>query len=97
MLGYESDRISLRLTAAYRDMYLDELGGDPEEDRYVKDHLQIDLTANFDLTDSIKIYSQFINLNDEPYIAYQNGPGGRRLLQYEEYSWTGRIGVQITF
>ena len=97
LLGYESDRISLRLTAAYRDKYLDELGGDPEEDRYVEDHLQIDLTANFDITDSIKLYSQFINLNDEPYIAYQNGPGRPRLLQYEEYSWTGRIGVQVTF
>jgi TonB-dependent receptor len=97
MLGYESDRISLRLTAAYRDSYLDELGGDPDEDRYVEDHLQIDLTANFDVTDSIKIYSQFINLNDEPYVAYQNGPSRQRLLQYEEYSWTGRIGVQVTF
>jgi len=97
LLGYESDRISVRLTAAYRDMYLDELGGSPEEDRFVEDHLQIDLTANFDVTDSIKIYSQFINLNDEPYVAYQNGPGGQRLLQYEEYSWTGRVGVQVTF
>jgi TonB-dependent receptor len=97
MLGYESDRISLRLTAAYRDMYLDELGGSPEEDRFVEDHLQIDLTANFNVTDSIKIYSQFINLNNEPFVAFQNGPGQRRLLQYEEYSWTGRIGVQMTF
>jgi TonB-dependent receptor len=97
LLGYESDRISLRLTAAYRDRYLDELGGDPQEDRYVEDHLQIDLTANFDVTDSIKVYSQFINLNDEPYIAYQNGPDGQRLLQYEEYSWTGRVGIQVTF
>jgi len=96
-LGYETDRISLRLTAAYRDMYLDELGGDPLEDRFVEDHLQIDLTANFDVTDSIKIYSQFINLNDEPFVAYQNGPGRQRLLQYEEYSWTGRLGVQMTF
>jgi TonB-dependent receptor len=97
LLGYESDRLSMRLTAAYRDEYLDELGGDPAEDRWVKDHLQIDLTVNYDVTDSIKIYSQFINLNDEPYVAFQRGPGSDRLLQYEEYSWTGRIGVQMTF
>ncbi|MEE4660005.1 MAG: TonB-dependent receptor, partial [Halieaceae bacterium] len=96
-LGYETDRISLRLTAAYRDKYLDELGGSPEEDRYVEDHMQIDLTANYDITDSIKIYSQFINLNDEPFVAYQRGPQRRRLLQYEEYSWTGRVGLQVTF
>lgn len=97
MLGYETDRISIRLTAAYRDVYLDELGGDPAEDRFVEDHLQIDLTANVDVTDSIKLYSQFINLNNEPFVAYQQGPGRNRLLQYEEYSWTARVGVQMTF
>jgi hypothetical protein len=96
-LDYESDKLSIRLTAAYRDEYLDELGGDPEEDRYVRDHLQVDLTANYDVTDSFKIYSQFINLNDEPFVAFQRGPGRDRLLQYEEYSWTGRVGVQLTF
>ena len=96
-LGYESDRLSLRLTAAYRDEFLDELGSDPEEDRFVEDHLQVDLTANYDVTDQVKIYSQFINLTDEPFVAYQNGPGARRLLQYEEYSWTARVGVQVTF
>lgn len=97
MLGYESDNLSMRLTAAYRDEYLDELGGDPAEDRYVRDHLQIDLTVNYDVTDSFKIYSQFINLNDEPFVAFQRGPDRDRLLQYEEYSWTGRVGVQLTF
>jgi len=96
-LGYETDRLSIRLTAAFRDEYLDELGGDPEEDRYVDEHLQVDLTANFDVTDSLKIYSQFINLNDEPFYAFQRGPGGDRTLQYEEYSWTARVGLQWTF
>jgi TonB-dependent receptor len=97
ILGYETDRLSIRLTAAYRDKYLDELGGDPEEDRYVDEHLQVDLTANFDITDSLKLYSQFINLTDEPYVAYQQGPGRDRLLQYEEYSWTARVGLQWAF
>jgi TonB-dependent receptor len=97
IVGYEAGPVSLRLSAAYRDKYLDELGSGPEEDRYVEDHLQIDLTANYDITDSIKLYSQFINLTDEPYVAYQNGPDRRRLLQYEEYSWTARVGIQATF
>lgn len=96
-LGYETDRISIRLTAAYRDEYLDELGGSPEEDRYVDEHLQVDLTANFNVTESLKIYSQFINLNDEPYYAFQGGPGRNRTLQYEEYAWTARIGLQWAF
>jgi TonB-dependent receptor len=95
MLGYESGPLSVRLTAAYRDEYLDELEGSPEEDRYVRDHLQVDLTASYDITDNINVYSQFLNLTDEPYVAFQRGPGADRLLQYEEYSWTARLGIQL--
>ena len=95
MLGYDSGPLSIRLTAAYRDEFLDELEGSPEEDRYVRDHLQIDLTANYDVTENIEVYTQFLNLNDEPFVAFQRGPGASRLLQYEEYSWTARVGVQL--
>ena len=97
MLGYEKGPISMRLTAAYRDLYLDEVEGDAEEDRYVEDHMQIDLTMSYQVRDDVKVYAQFANLNDEPYVAYQNGPGAKRLLQYEEYSWTGKFGFQLTF
>ena len=97
MLGYEKGPLSIRLTSAYRDSYLDELGGDPEEDRYVEDHMQIDLSMSYQVQDNIKLYAQLANLNDEPYVAYQPGPGANRLLQYEEYSWTGKFGVQMTF
>ncbi len=97
MLGYEKGPVSIRLTAAYRDSYLDEVGGSADEDRYVEDHLQWDLTASYAINDQFRLYAQFVNLNDEPYVAYQNGPGADRLLQYEEYSWTGKFGVQVTF
>lgn len=97
MLGYEKGPFSFRLTAAYRDSYLDEVGGSAEEDRYVEDHLQWDLTASYQMTDQFQVYAQFVNLNDEPYVAYQNGPGADRLLQYEEYSWTAKIGLQANF
>lgn len=98
MLGYEKGPLSLRLTVAYRDEYLDEVGGSAEEDRYVKDHTQWDLTASYRVTENFRVYGQFINMNDEPYVAFQRGPLGRdSLLQYEEYSWTARFGLQATF
>lgn len=97
MLGYEKGRLSLRLTASYRDDYLDEVGAAAEEDRYVGEHLQMDLSASYWVKDNWKIYAQFVNLNDEPYLAYQSGPGSNRLLQYEEYSWTGKVGIQANF
>ena len=96
-LGYEKGPVSLRLAAAYRDKYLDELGGDAETDRYVEDHLQYDISAKYRVSSNFQIVAELVNLGDEPYVAYQNGPNGKRLLQYEEYSWTGKIGVRANF
>ena len=97
LIGYERDRLSARLTVAYRDMYLDEVNGDPEEDRFVKDHTQVDFTTDYEVTDGVSVFLKLINLTDEPYIAYQAGPGRDRLLQYEEYSWTGKLGIRVRF
>lgn len=96
-LGYEKGPVSLRLAASYRDGYLDELGGDANEDRMIKDHIQWDLSGKYNLNDRIQIFAELVNMGDEPYIAYQRGPGGDRLLQYEEYSWTGKTGIRVRF
>lgn len=97
MLGYEKDGLSLRVTAAYRDEYLDELGPDAESDRYVKDHLQIDASAKYRFTDNVQAYVEWVNINDEPYLAFRKGPGRDRLLQFETYSWTAKAGIRLTY
>lgn len=97
MLGYEKGPLSLRATAAYRDTYLDELGPSREEDRYVEDHIQYDFSAKYRLTEQFQLFAEFVNLGDEPYVAYQPGAGRKRLLQYEEYSWTGKMGFRMSF
>lgn len=96
-LGYEKGPVSLRFAASYRSSYLDELGDSADEDRYVKSHIQFDVTGKYRLTDNVQVFAELINLGDEPYIAYQRGPSRDRLLQYEEYSWTGKAGVRVTF
>lgn len=96
-LGYEKGPLSFRVAASYRSGYLDELGGDAESDRYVKDHLQWDVSAKYRITPRLQVFGELVNVSDEPYVAYQKGPGGDRLLQYEEYSWTGKIGFKASF
>lgn len=96
-LGYEKGPISLRLAASYRDKYLDELGDTREEDRYVEDFIQYDLSARYRVTPQFQLFAEVVNLGDEPYVAYQNVGGRKRLLQYEEYSWTGKAGFRYTF
>lgn len=97
VLGYEKGPFSVRLAGTYRDGYLDELGGAPEEDRYVQDHFQLDASARFNATERLQFFWEWINITDEPYFAYQNYNGQRRLLQYEEYSWTMKFGARMRF
>lgn len=97
MLGYEMGPISTRLTMSYRDEYLDEIGGDAQEDRHVKGHTQVDFTASYDINDDMSVYLKLVNITDEPYIAYQKGPQGDRLLQFEEYSFTAKVGLKARF
>jgi TonB-dependent receptor len=96
-LGYEKGPLSLRVTAAYRDKYLDELGESREEDRFVEDFIQYDVSARYRVTPQFQMFAEFVNLGDEPYVAYQNLGGRKRLLQYEEYSWTAKTGFRYAF
>lgn len=96
-LGYEKGPLSVRVTAAYRDEYLDELGESVEEDRFVEDHIQYDLSARYRVTPQFQVFAELVNLGDEPYVAYVNSSGRKRLLQYEEYSWTAKTGFRVSF
>jgi TonB-dependent receptor len=97
VLGYEKGPISLRVATTFRDHYLDELGGDADEDRYVDDHQQVDITAKYRVIPSLQLIAELINITDEAYVAYRNGPSRQRLLQYEEYSFTAKVGLAATF
>lgn len=97
VLGYEKGPVSLRLAGAYRSGYLDEIGGDEQEDRLVDNHFQFDVSAKYRLTPNFQLFAEWVNVFDEPYYAYQRGPTTRRLLQYEEYGWTAKFGVRANF
>ena len=97
VLGYEMGPVSLRLAGAYRSSFLDEVGGDAEEDRFVRDHFQVDFTAKYDLTSKIQLVGELVNIFNESYTAYNRFGGRDRLLQYEEYGTTVKFGVKARF
>lgn len=97
VMGYDKGILSFRIAGAYRDGYLDEVGATADEDRYVRPHFQVDLSAKVRVTDNFTIFADMVNLNNAKYVAYQNGPSTRRLLQYEEYKWTAKFGVKANF
>ena len=97
VLGYEKGPVSIRLAGTYRDKYLDEVQAVAEEDRYVRDHFQLDASARFRITPNFQVFGEWVNINNAKYVAYQNGPISRRLLQYEEYSYTLKFGLRANF
>ncbi|WP_374275063.1 TonB-dependent receptor [Brevundimonas sp.] len=96
-LGYEKYGFSGRVAVAYRDRILDSIG-DPEDaafDVYIDDHVQVDVTAAYQVTPMIQVFVEGTNLNDEPLYSYS---GTRNVnVQYEEYgpSWT--LGLKAVF
>ncbi|KRV79427.1 TonB-dependent receptor [Pseudomonas citronellolis] len=96
MVGYEKDRLSLRLSANYKSDYLYEIGdvGDKRYDSRVDDQTQFDFSARYSLTDNLQVFLNAENLTDEPYYVYT---GHRKYnYQYEEYGRTFTLGLTLT-
>ncbi len=94
-IGYDKNGWDVRLAGNYRGEYLDELGGEALSDRYTDAHFQIDLTARYELSESLTLTAEAINLNDEPEYYYFGNSS--RLSQYDEYGTTYGIGIRYTF
>ena len=97
VIGFEKGPFDLRAAGTYRSRYLDEVGGGADEDRFVDNHFQIDLSAKFKVNDNLRLFAEWINVNDAKYFAYQNFGGSRRLLQYEVYGPTVKFGAKLSF
>jgi len=96
MVGWENDRLNLRLAANYKSDYLYEVAGidDKAHDLYVDDQLFVDFKAGYFITPSLQLTFEALNLTDESYYVYT----GRRSYnaQYEEYGPTYKLGLTLT-
>ena len=91
-LSFEQKRFFARLGYTYRTEYLDEIGGEALEDRYVDDYFQLDFYGSYAFSRSWKVYVEVNNLTNEPFEAYWGESG--RLAQYEEYGVSGALGIK---
>lgn len=87
-LGYENNKLSLRLTMAYKSDNFEEIDGDFI--RYEDDHQQFDFTGKYYVNDDMFVYFNAINITDEPFYAYFDERN--RNAQYEEYGRTFELG-----
>ncbi len=93
IVGYEKDKLMLRLAANYKSKYLLEVNDieSKEEDVYQASQTQLDFSTAYNAMDNLKVTFEISNITDEPYYTYQ---GDEALnAQYEEYGPTYRIGL----
>ena len=96
MLGWENDKLSLRLSANYKSDALIEVASisEPFRDVRVDDQVFVDFSARYNLTPELQLSFEAQNLTDEHYYTYT---GSRRYnAQYEEYGPTYRLGVTLS-
>ncbi|MBN2704808.1 MAG: TonB-dependent receptor [Deltaproteobacteria bacterium] len=94
-ISYEKYNLFVRLSGTFRSSYLDELGEESFEDRYIDDHFQLDLSTSYTFMEKFTLYANFINLTNEPLKAYFGDSG--RLSQFEEYGWSAQAGLKFNF
>ncbi|WP_325166515.1 hypothetical protein [Tsuneonella flava] len=97
VLGFDKGPIDLRVAGTYRSKYLDEVGSEASKDRWVDNHFQVDISLKYKVTDNIRLFADWVNVNNAKYFAYQNLESRQRLLQYEEYGPTVKFGARVTF
>ena len=96
MLGWEDDKLSLRLSANYKSQYLYELAGinDKAHDLHVDAQTFVDFSARYSLTKNLQVSFEAQNLTDQPYFVYSGN--SRYNNQYEEYGPTYSLGLTFT-
>jgi outer membrane receptor protein involved in Fe transport len=72
------------------------IGATTDEDRYIDDFYQLDLSANYRFARNWEVFGEVINLTNQPFRVYFNSSNGqgRRFVQFEEYDVTVNVGLR---
>ncbi|WP_456868216.1 TonB-dependent receptor [Galbibacter sp. BG1] len=83
-LGYNDKKLSIRLSANYSDSYIDEIGGNPFEDRYYDEQFFLDFNISYAITDNLRIYADLNNITNQPLRYYQGQKDRTMQMEYYE-------------
>lgn len=94
-LAYEGKRFSVRPSINFNGSFLSEVGGTKEEDIYMQNRLQLDLNATYTINPRLRLFTEWMNLTNQPLELYQ---GDKSItIQKEYYSFWARFGVKFNW
>lgn len=94
-LAFEKKKLTARVSLNFNGEYLSEIGAGKDQDIYVKDRLQTDISASYILTSRWRLFAEALNITNQPFERYMGNKA--QLIQREYYSWWGRLGVKFDF
>jgi hypothetical protein len=92
-LAFENDKLFLRASLNFADASADELADEAFEDRYYDEQVYLDLNASYSISPSVKLFTEFKNLTNQPLRYYQGIQS--RTMQLEYYSFNWNVGLKI--
>ncbi|MBT1704611.1 TonB-dependent receptor [Chryseosolibacter indicus] len=92
-IAYDWKRLNIRISSNFNGSYLSEVGEDADDDLYVNDRMQLDATATFTITPKLRMFTEFLNITNQPFEVYQGSTD--QFIQREFYSWWTRVGLKL--
>ncbi|SDQ08975.1 TonB-dependent receptor [Flagellimonas zhangzhouensis] len=87
-LGYADKRFSARLSANFSDSYIDEIGGNPFEDRYYDTQFFLDFNATYAITNNLRIYTDVNNITNQPLRYFQGVKSRTQQMEFYDIRFT---------
>lgn len=94
-LAWENKNFTARVSMNYTSSYLDEVGGNADEDTYYDKQLFVDANASYKFNKYLRIFVEANNLTNQPLRYYQGVSD--RLKQVEYYQPRFNMGLKFDF
>lgn len=94
-LAWENKNFTARVSMNYTSAYLDEVGGNADEDTYYDKQLFVDANASYKFNKYLRIFVEANNLTNQPLRYYQGVSD--RLKQVEYYQPRFNMGLKFDF
>jgi TonB-dependent receptor len=92
-LAFERKKFNARLSLNFNGEYLSEVGATKEEDIFVKDRVQADISVGYAFNAHWRLFAEVLNISNQPFERYMGNK--EQLIQREYYRQWGRFGVKF--
>ncbi len=98
ILGYDRGPVELRAAVTFRDEFLEVIDGAGQGlDIFVEDQMDLDFSANVRLARGLRLFGALSNIDDEPFTSFIRNADERLLSQFDEFGFTGNLGLSYTY